>query len=492
MTPGSPPKRGFGFHLRQAGRELRNAAGTFFRGGYDGADPAPTRRKKVFPWLGSADTTLDDFHRKILVTNTRDLRQNFSAAAWAIRKHLDYVAKFTFQSKTGDTGLDRDLEFLVRDWCRAKNCDVACRHSLQRLTRIAEAGRTVDGDLFAVKLADGKLQAIEGDRVRNPNDRGADKQFKDWTHGVKTNAEGRALQYAVCRREGAGFKLDRVVDAGNVFHHGYFERIDQVRGVSPLASAVNEMRDTYEELEFARARMKIAQLFGLVFYKEQQLAPEVASIDTNTGEAADTDTDEYSVDWGKGPFQVTLDPGDKATFLENKTNADEFISFTKLELALALKSLDIPYSFFDESFTNYSGARQALLQYEDSAQTKRADNECLLDDILEWRLQLWILDGTLTLPASFAKGIDDMNWEWIAAGKPWIDPIKEATAASIAIDRGISSTVREAKERGLDAYDLALEEAKYLEHRKTLGLPLLNSTAVQVVVSADAPAGGAA
>jgi hypothetical protein len=39
----------------------------------------------------------------------------------------------------------------------------------------------------------------------------------------------------------------------------------------------------------------------------------------------------------------------------------------------ALKGLDIPYSFFDEAHTNYSGARQALLQYEQSADVKRHD-----------------------------------------------------------------------------------------------------------------------
>ena len=73
------------------------------------------------------------------------------------------------------------------------------------------------------------------------------------------------------------------------------------------------------------------------------------------------------------------DPGDRAEFLESKSPSTEFQAFSQVMVSVALKALDIPYSFYAENFTNYSGARQALLQYEQSAKIKRMDLQALLD-----------------------------------------------------------------------------------------------------------------
>ncbi len=40
---------------------------------------------------------------------------------------------------------------------------------------------------------------------------------------------------------------------------------------------------------------------------------------------------------------------------------------------IAFKALDIPYTFFDESHTNFSGLRGSWLQYERAAIDKRSD-----------------------------------------------------------------------------------------------------------------------
>jgi hypothetical protein len=36
------------------------------------------------------------------------------------------------------------------------------------MIRMAEALRTVDGDVLAIQRRDGKIQLVEGDRIRNP------------------------------------------------------------------------------------------------------------------------------------------------------------------------------------------------------------------------------------------------------------------------------------------------------------------------------------
>ena len=155
-----------------------------------------------------------------------------------------------------------------------------------------------------------------------------------------------------------------------------------------------------------------------------------ASVD---GADGDNDASGYEVDFGRGPVLLDMDAGDRAEFLEAKSPSNEFQSFMQTTISLALKALDIPYSFYAENFTNYSGSRQALLQYELSAQIKRNDVVALLDHLTVWRIGLWIEDGMLEGDAA------DYEWEWIPKGVGWIDPLKEIQANIAAIGAGLES-----------------------------------------------------
>lgn len=421
------------------------------------------RRQPPTSLLKSEEKTLKPQERKKLVSTTRDLARNFTIAAWAIRKHLDYVSTFNFQSRTGDTTLDQRIEELMGWWDRPQNCDVASRHSFQRLIRIIEERRTIDGDVFLLKLKDGRMQGIEGDRIRTPRagELPQGLELSELNHGIQADRFGRAKAYCVCKRNDLrGFAFERILPAKYVEHHGYFTRFDQFRGISPLAPAINTMRDCYEGFDYALAKMKVAQLFGLVLFREWSGA---------LGEESGSGPSDYEVDFSKGPLKLDLDPGDRAEFLESKSPPAEFRQFAQAMIMAALKGLDIPYSFYDESHTNYSGARQALLQYEQSADVKRSDNRRLLDRLTSWRLRKFIVDGELELPAGIT--IRNLRWDWIATGVPWVDPLKEVKADVAAIQAALLSRTDVCKSRGSDFYETAdkiAQENKYLE---SLGLP---------------------
>ena len=449
------------------------------RFGYDGADTSKQKRRAPTSALTSEDRALTAKKRKILQSAGRDLSRNFSIAAWAIRKHLDFVSSFKFQSRTGDDGLDREVERLMDWWSRPENCDAAGRHGLGRLIRLAEERRTVDGDVFLVKLTGqrvrGKLQAIEGDRVVNPGSDSLTMPDTAWTHGVRTNQAGRAISYAVHKRGdgGKGLELDRVIAARNVIHHGHYDRFDQVRGVSPLAPAINAFRDVYEAADYALAKAKVSQLFGLVFYRDALDSP--GTLDTS-------DENDISVDFGSGPLMLDLEPGARAEFIESKNPAQEFQTFTQLMISVALKSLDIPFSFFDESFTNFYGSRGALLHYQKSCEPKRAEVKDVLRRLTAGRLAVWIEDGVLQLPAG--RSLGDMKWEWIPAGLAWWDPAKEIRGDVEAINAGLRtrSEIRAEKygDDWIDVVDQLAREREALEERGLLSddddlSPVLNN-----------------
>ncbi|HUX01274.1 MAG TPA: phage portal protein [Phycisphaerae bacterium] len=438
--------------------------------GYDAVDDT-ARRQAPRSTNRSEDNVLPAAQRTRLTATTRQIRRNFSIAGWMIRKHLDYVSSFGFQARTGEKGLNARIEDLMVWWSRPANCDVAARHGLPMMTRLAECSRTVDGDVLLLKLSDGRLQAIEGDRIYTPyGTLPPGTTAAEWTHGVQTDAYGRAKAYMVCKRSKSGTRTyERILRAGFCLLHGYFDRFDQIRGISPLAAAINSLRDVYEGCDYALAKMKLSQLFGLVTYREsaEPLAPVSGQTDDDGDEAAEA---KYDVDFGKGPFHLDLDPGDKADFLEAKTPPTEFREFCGTVIAMGLKGLDIPYSFYDESFTNFYGSRGGLIQYLKSCEAKRAAVRDLLDNLTAWRLRLFVEDGVLELPAGMNPA--DLRWEWVPAGVPWWDPVKEVRGHVAAIRSGLTTPQRVCQEVGTDFQDNVDAIAEAMAYAQERGVQL--------------------
>jgi capsid protein len=405
------------------------------------------------------DDAVNQRDRHKLAGTSRDIARNFTIARWAIGKHLDYVSAFSFQAKTPSEALNAEIERFMAGWSSRQRCDIARRHPLRRLIRLAEACRCVSGDHAFLKIVGrqgannrGKLQAIEGDRIAQtqdiPDTVGGPAAFRN---GVRTAAGGASLDYHIAKRDENGrLAFGRVVPASNVFFHAFYDRFDQVRGISPIVSSLNTFQDVYEGFDYALAKIKVAQLFGLVTYRSSDdplgsNSPSGGDID---GDGVDDDT---AVDFGRGPFQLDLDVEDKAEFLDASTPANETAEFLQQMIAVAIKALDIPYSFYDESFTNFYGSRGGLIQYLKSCRNKIADLQELLNDITRWRLGLAVADGDIALPA----GLDfaDIAWDWVPDGVPWWDPVKEVSGNKMAIAAGLSDYQTVCRQAGTDFYD---------------------------------------
>lgn len=471
----------FNFKYSTAGLVERNGRSpTNF--GYDAIEDTK-RRKIASPILQSEDAELNSSQRRQLVASARDIHRNYGVAGWMMRKDCDYVSTFEFQSKIGDKAKDRQVEDWFREWSKAANCDVAGRHSFQRMIRLARGRVLVDGDVGIIRLRDGRLQACEGDRIRsptegsflekaNPNARELLADLENVTHGVRTNRAGKALAYYVHNRGRASdfmgmpqtFFFDRVVGAQNLYLYGNFDRFDQIRGVSLYASVLNDLRDIYEGKTYALAKMKVSQLFAFAVMRggDAPMAPTEAT----DSSAADPRNWKYKIDFGRGPAYMEFDPNDKPEFLETSSPSSEFQSFMATVIAVCLKAFDIPYSFFAEDFTNYSGARQAMLQYEQACEVKRRDVVELLDWIISWRLALAVIDGELP-----GISLEELNWLWIPSAMPWIDPLKEFNADAGSVEQGFESTIEVIKRRtGRDHIDVLAEEAQYEKDREAFGL----------------------
>jgi capsid protein len=422
-------------------QRLQNRIAGMFTSGYD-AIRSNGKRKPVSSILKHEDQELKNGDRHKMLGAARDLSRNFALVAWAIRKHLDYVSMFDFQSRTGNTALDEQIERLMTEWQRPQNCDAAGRFPFRKMLRLFEACRTKDGDVFALKLQSMQLQALEADRIRQPEDLEG-TELTPWINGIRVNAAGGLAEVSIYDRIGNGrFIWNRNVPANRVIQHGYFERFDQVRGISPLAAAINSFRDVYEGIDYALAKMKVEQLFALVFYRDAQ---------DSVGLSSGTDANGYQVDFGKGPVQLDLDPGDKADFLKSDNPGSNTREFITVVLSIALKALDLPFNFYDEAHTNFFGSRAAWLLYDRACQSKRDDVAEFLRKITVWLYQGWIVSGQLQLPAGAT--INDLAFEWVHRGMPWWDPAKEIAGNVSAIKAGLDNPYRICKEAGRGEFE---------------------------------------
>jgi capsid protein len=389
-----------------------------------------------------------------------------------VRRHLDYIASFEFHARTKDRGFNREVARYIEQWSLKQNCDAAARHDLETFTRLTEVCRVIDGDVGHVKMADGTIQGIEGDRIRDPQGGTSGSGSDQWVQGVLVDKYGRAKRYAVWYRDKGSLKFDRTVSAENLSLIGYYDRFDQIRGVSPLSTALNPLRDVYENFDLALAKAKVTQLFALAVYREatDPLIEPVASPPLEEDEEP-TEGTRYKFDFSKGPIFSEMDPGDRMEVVESAQPSTQFQNFTELVLQVALKALDIPFSFYNESFTNFFGSRAAWLHYQRSCRPKRLGLQANLTHHTAWRLGLAVADGDLTLPSGWE--FSDLAFEWVPTGMPWWDPAKEINGDLAAVGAALDYPQRITKERGRgNWYDNVDHIADAIEYAKEKGVPL--------------------
>ena len=452
-------------------------------GGYDALEPKG-RRKASPSVMVREDTHLKGGKRRRLQANANDIARNFSIAAWMVRRHLDYVSRFDFHSRTKDRVLNKELEAMVAEQSMPLVFDRGGRASREKMFRLAEARRVLDGDTGLLLLRDGRIQGIEADLIRNP------EQLlgpHEWIDGTQCDSAGLAIKYAIWARSrggGPGYDFKRIVPAENFIQYGFFQRYasEQRRGVSPIVAALNPFRDVYEAFEYSLIKAKIQQLFALALIRDpdsqalDQALPGANHDGEEEDDSAESEPKERTIDLTNGPTVLDLDSGEKIELIESKTPSHELREFTQLVIAVGLKALDIPYSFFDESHTNYSGQRGSWMHYERSCLDARDDQIAARKRWTDFQYQRWIMDGQLTLPRSLKR--TDLKYEWVPLGMPWWKPVEEITGDLMAIASGLASPQRIVKERGTgdieDNIDDLIEVLKYARDRgeAELGEPL--------------------
>lgn len=416
--------------VKRLSRILQIAKSSMSRFGYDAVKSSPTRRPIAYS-SRSEDRELTLTGRRLLVSESREYQRNFALAGFALRKHLQFVSYYRFSAETPYRDFNRALEKRVELWKNRKNCDAARRSNFDELITLIESHRTVDGDVGILKRSDCRLQIIEGDRIKNPKDVG--EQDEHWTGGVKLNDDGAAICYQIWRRTVSGELVpERVVNANNFDLPAYRMRRDQIRGVSLFAPALKTISYLYDGLDYALAKLKLEQMTGLVTRLDD--GGNLAGIEKTDSDDLDQKLRES---FGSDLLHIALKTGEDAEFMESNNPSQNFQTFCELVMRLVFSALDLPYSFFDGSKTNFYGSKGEFEQYLDTVEKKQAPVIGMLDEwIFDWLLPNWLADPNDPIQAYWRPEwrIDDLRGDvgWRGSGLPsWrlFEYVKETQTA---------------------------------------------------------------
>ena len=122
------------------------------------------------------------------------------------------------------------------------------------------------------------------------------------------------------------------------------------------------------------------QLFGLTFQRDPSKC-ERLSQDEEAKRAERVEQRRLALR-DKATYMVELEEGEELDTVESKQPSSEYQEYNKLMIMVALKSLGLCYSMFDEKHTNFYGIRAAIIQYLELCKPRRESNQYLLESLI--------------------------------------------------------------------------------------------------------------
>ena len=428
---------------------------------YDALEVRPNTRGKVLTVSALPEDRILTRDDRIRLTSTvREAERNFALAGFAIRRHLQYVSEFRL-SIDGDWGEDFNnaVEAEFARWANdPARCHVARRFSFWKLLSLIERLRLTDGDVGVLRCKNGSIQLIEGDRIRSE----ATEVSPDVIQGVHVDSVGGPVSYEIWKRatNANAWEFERLVPAENFDLVGYFDRHDQIRGVSPFAPAIKTLYQMSDGIDYALAKMKFEQLIGLITKRMPEANPlsitrKAESTTTTVDAFGRTNLEAQAQRWisefGDQMKHFDLNLDESAEFIKGDTPSQNFQSFTEFCIRLILAALDLPYSFLDGSKTNFYGSKGELNGYVNGCRKRQEETIVFLNRLTKWLLERWTLEGRIKVPRG--KFVEDIPFKWFGAGTPYWRLIDDSKGFQVAVMNGFTNPEQVCNEHGGSFYD---------------------------------------
>lgn len=446
------------------------------------------------PVAASADADLlPDL--QTLTARSRDLGRNNGLMGGAMQTMRDNIVGSVLRlSATPDyrlLGWDREqarewgngVESKFRSWSETTECDASRSLNLLGMTLQALGGGMLNGDSLALPLWlpragtrwNTRIMTMEADRLCTPL---GQEHRADIRGGIEFDTYGAPLAYHILKRHpGDAFGLfgqhgaqllewDRVPaftawGRQRVIHLHDKERTGQSRG-RPIASAV--MREFHMAGKYASNELEASLANSLVAaFLESDLDQESAGALFGEDPRAawgKSVQQAQSIRKMKGAAIIPLPVGARvSSFTPGRPN-QAFEAFMLASLRHIAAGMNLPYELLlkDFSKTSWSSARASLLEAWRYFHGRR---RWLTDYWLRPIYALWFEEavnaGEIEAPGFYQNKYAYLRARFIFGGRGWVDPVKEAQAAVIRMNAGLSTLEKECAEQG-DDYEEVLDQ----------------------------------
>lgn len=388
-----------------------------------------------------------------------------------------------------DTLNDR-VEAAWATWSQMGTCTLDGAFSLAALQRLVIRSVIRDGEFLALRVRAANnpffyaLQPVDPDQLDETLNREAQPGRNAIVMGVEVDGNGRPVAYHLWdRHPSLPGRQRRPEPAANVVHVFKRLRVGQVRGVPWFAPALVtwKLGDRYTEAELYQSLLAAAQ--GGFFESE-----EGGGFELPKGE--DGKPLPLVMEAEPGTARV-LPAGYKFTAWEPKHPTANYGVFMKAVKRIVARAFGRSYASVtgDLSDVNFSSMR--IDREREKAQNRVHQHEILVEQFLDVVFRDWlsmqIMAGTLGAVAESSAALASFA-TWMLVGWPWIDPVKDATAALMELNMGVTSPQRIAAEKGRDYFEIIDEIADARAYAVDKKVPLEAVPLAIAVTVTDAPA----
>lgn len=393
-----------------------------------------------------------DYDRAKLVEYSRKFYDDNGIYTGMIGRAAGYIVGngFGLQARTGDQGWNAAAESLWREYW--PDAEIRGVHAGRQVERILCQELLITGEMFALLLGDGHIQAIESEQV-----------CKSGGDGIDVDKYGKPIRYWVAPYVAGRVDISHGVahQASNVIYATRGDRPAVLRSKPPCQASFPMLHRINDVCNSEAAAWQLLSRFAMAVLRENGAD---AAYNESVADSSKLNSDGEIA----GRIQETDyaliyhgEPGEDVKGIERNIPGQNFSESITMFMRLLGLPLGMPLEIIllDWTKSNYSQSRAVLEQaYQTFLAWQYLMEDRLYRTVYRWKINQWIGEGLLSANA------DAFKHEWIKPTFPWLDQLKEAQAYALRLDRSLVTHGMVCKSIGMERDDVvAIREAEIMD-----------------------------
>lgn len=463
---------------------------------------AAIRNRNNLPWqirnepVGISDEPNNDL--RSIRNRSRTLERDNGVAQAMLRAIRDYTVMsngFTVQAGTDDDDWNSRAHDLWET--HTQTADVQGREWVDWCSEVINA-EARDGDICVIKLGDGRVQAVEGHRLRTPHDGGSvegitaagEKLSVDPSaegmrirDGVEMDAAGRPVRFWFSEFDTDSPGKPIWYDAADVLFLARGRPFSGTRGYSIFSHNAGDVDVLDGVIEATGIKERLAACIALAL----NLNDPSAQVGSQPYGLTDPSGQRHRVfELAPGAI-LNLTKDEKAELLKPIESAESLTQFVLIMCRVIGAPVGLPMELIllDMSQNSFAGVRATLLaSHVTFRRMRRQFVYRLLRPLYIDRVNAWVRAGILE------DRPDKFHHSWSAELFPYIDPESDIKAEILERDGGYATHEEQLARRGKRFVDWVGKAGKEAAAKRKENLPIVHSVATADFDSKAAPSGG--